>query len=120
MNSRDKPGSIIKDILKSNDGETLTANPSYDAMRQTIGRVRRVNDVNVKEAIDLKDVIVPNKYKQSYSGKMFLIDDSGDDKRVFLFSTKKNLKILSEITDWLGDGTFKILPLLFFNFIPYL
>ena len=58
-------------------------------MRQTIGHVRRANDGNIKEAIDFKVLVVPDKYKQTYRGKMFLIDDSGDDKRVLLFSTRK-------------------------------
>ncbi len=65
--------------------------------------------------VNLKDLVIPDKYKETYSGKLFLIDDSNDDERVLLFSTKKNLKLLSENLDWLGDGTFKILPLIFFQ-----
>ncbi len=33
--------------------------------------------------------------------------------RVYLFSTTKNLKLLSKYTAWMVDGTFAVLPLIF-------
>jgi uncharacterized protein YfcZ (UPF0381/DUF406 family) len=57
-NSRDKPGAIIKDVVKTNTADTLMANPSHAAMRQTVSRVRKTNDICVKEAVNLKDHFV--------------------------------------------------------------
>ena len=79
MNSRDKPGAIIKDVIKTNTSDTLMANSSHGAMRHTISRVRKTNDISVKEAVNLINLVIPDKYKEAYSGKLFLIDDSNDD-----------------------------------------
>jgi hypothetical protein len=35
------------------------------------------------------------------------------NERVFLFSTAKNMKLLSKHKSWMGDGTFAVLPLIF-------
>ena len=62
-------------------------------------------------------MIVPEELKKTYKGELFLIEDSGKDDphRTLLFSTNQNLKLLSKFNNWLGDGTFKILPLIMFQ-----
>ena len=112
-NSREKPGSIMKNIVKDVDEDVLRSMPSQSAIKQRITRKRKKNEIHIKEPVDLKSLVVPDQYKKTYRGKLFLIDDSKDDDRVLLFSTDDNLKLLSKHRDWLGDGTFKILPLLF-------
>jgi hypothetical protein len=37
------------------------------------------------------------------------------NERVFLFSTSKNMKLLSKHLSWMCDGTFAVLPLIFFQ-----
>lgn len=46
------------------------------------------------------------------SNKRFLLYDSGTDdpKRIIIFSTRYNLKVLSRLEHWLGDGTFDLCP----------
>jgi hypothetical protein len=87
--------------------------PSQTAIKQRVTRKRKKNKIQIKEPVDLKSLVVTDQYKKTYRGKLFLIDDSKDDNRVLLFSTDDNLNLLSKHRDWLGDGTSKILPLLF-------
>ncbi len=63
----------------------------------------------------MSKLIVPEHLKKTYRGELFLLEDSNDEERVLLFSTEQNMKLLSSNSDWLGDGTFKILPLLFYQ-----
>lgn len=79
--------------------------PSSDAYKK---------DKPIVEPKYLKDLIVDPSFKKTYRGEDFLLGESGEaNERVFLFSTPKNMKILSKNKNWMGDGTFAVLPLIF-------
>ena len=50
-------------------------------------------------------------------GEAFLLFDSGfgDERRMIIFASRKFLSILSECRHWYCDGTFKVVPDLFFQ-----
>lgn len=61
----------------------------------------------------ISDLIIPEEYTKTFSGKSFLLYDSGDDeKRFLLFTTDKNLEYLSTCKIWHCDGTFNTVPLI--------
>jgi hypothetical protein len=95
--SREKPGSIMKNIVKDVDDDVLRSMPSQTANKQRVTRKR--NKILIKEPVDFKSLVVPDQYKKTYRGKLFLIDDSKDDDRVLLFSTDDNLNLLSRHRD---------------------
>jgi hypothetical protein len=116
-----KSNAIINDIIKDNDDAVLRKNPSHSAFKQVISREIKKNKVdNFKGPIDLKELIVPEHLKKTYRGKLFLLEDSNDEERVLLFSTEQNMKLLSSNSDCVGDGTFKILPLSFYQLFSVL
>ena len=116
-----KSNAIINDIIKDNDDAVLRKIPSHSAFKQVISREIKKNKVdNFKGPIDLKELIVPEHLKKTYRGKLFLLEDSNDEERVLLFSTEQNMKLLSSNSDCFGDGTFKILPLSFYQLFSVL
>jgi hypothetical protein len=116
-----KSNAIINDIIKDNDDAVLRKIPSHSAFKQVITREIKKNKVdNFKGPIDLKELIVPEHLKKTYRGKLFLLEDSNDEERVLLFSTEQNMKLLSSNSDCFGDGTFKILPLSFYQLFSVL
>jgi hypothetical protein len=110
----------LKNKVNDVDDDVLRSLPSQTAIKQRVTRKRKKNKIQIKEPVDFKSLVVPDQYKKSYRGKLFLIDDSKDDDRVLLFLTDDNLNLLSKHRNWLGDGTFKILQLRFLqNFFKH-
>ncbi|KAF2899731.1 hypothetical protein ILUMI_06457, partial [Ignelater luminosus] len=63
----------------------------------------------------LSELVIDGPYSKTSSGEDFLLFDSGadDPNRILLFSTERNLEVLSSSDHWLCDGTFKTTPPLF-------
>lgn len=79
-------------------------------MSITIQRTR-ITQENPSNSIDL---IIPEIYKFTYKNELFLSYGSrNNESRILIFTTKYNLNILQESDNWLGDGTFKTVPLIF-------
>ena len=59
--------------------------------------------------------VIPERYQKPNDGHQFLLQDScpGEDPRMIIYATQRNLQILSTARHWLMDGTFKIVPELF-------
>ncbi len=55
--------------------------------------------------------------RSTYSGKNFLLRDSGVDQlgRILIFGTDDNLALLKNNEIWYGDGTFSVAPDLFYQ-----
>ena len=97
-----------KRLIKTTD-DVLMHLPSSDALRQQVNRANK-KDKPVVEPKYLKDLIVDPSFKKTYRGEDFLLGESGEaNERVFLFSTPKNMKILSKNKNWMGDGTFALI-----------
>ena len=106
---------IIKNAIKDKTDDVLVHLPSASALRQQVNRANKKNK-QIVEPKCLKDLIIDEKYKKTYKGEAFLLGESGEgNERIFLFSTPKNMKILSKHKSWMGDGTFAVLPLIFFQ-----
>ena len=58
------------------------------------------------------DIVIPDEYQITTSGERFLMYDSGagDEDRILIFGTERNLQILETSQNWFCDGTFKVVP----------
>lgn len=70
---------------------------------------------------------IPEEFRTTITGAMFLIYDSFDDRnynltcgRILIFSTIENLKRLMRSVTWYVDGTFKTAPSIFFQLFTIL
>ncbi|CAF0985761.1 unnamed protein product [Brachionus calyciflorus] len=113
LNTNDPPRTIMTQIQKGLNLETICALNKPDAMRQFINRTRHKKFSFKKfTATSLSEIEVPVELRKTFRGQEFYWDDSGkDDKnRIIIFTTEENLKILDQNLDWYADGTFYIAP----------
>ncbi|XP_018497615.1 uncharacterized protein LOC108865248 [Galendromus occidentalis] len=70
--------------------------------------------INPSQRADLE---IPDELMGTHSGEQFLHYDSGvgDSKRIIVFATAKNLKLLRNCNEWFMDGTFKACPSIFYQ-----
>ncbi|KAK9686123.1 hypothetical protein QE152_g37434 [Popillia japonica] len=58
-----------------------------------------------------QEIEFQEEFTKTFNGEDFLLYDSGpEENRILIFSTRRNLQLLSH---WYADGTFKTVPLLF-------
>lgn len=85
-------------------------------MKKVIQRVQKLNNGVPPLPATLKELIIPQQYTVTLKNEQFLLFDSGiqDKERILLFSTNRNLELLSETnSEWFMDGTCKTAPNLF-------
>ena len=60
---------------------------------------------------------IPEEYRSLQNGENFLLHDSGMDdlNRILVFGTERSLQMLRDSQHWFMDGTFKVVPELFFQ-----
>lgn len=88
--------------------------PTNSSLKRTIRRVRQQGANYPKNPLFIEELVVPDNFKFSDKGEEFLLYDSADNKnRMFVFTTKRNLLLLSQNSEWYSDGTFKTCPSLF-------
>ena len=86
-------------------------------IRRTVRRVRQANNVPHPIPTDRATLEIPDEYRTLSSGENFLLFDSGsgDVSRILVFGTVRTSKIISDSRNWFTDGTFAIVPELFFQ-----
>ena len=112
--SQDTAQQIITSSMQGLSQEAATQLPHIRSIRRGIRRNRQTgapaNPVN-RASIDL-----PAQYKNLPNGERFLQYDSGAvDNRILIFATDASLQLLASSNHWFMDGTFKIVPELFFQ-----
>lgn len=100
------------------DPHVLSQLPERENLKKSMRRVRRRElPPNPTSLSDLNEI--PERYTKTLAGESFLLYDSKSDEdyqgkgRVIVFSTRRNLEILSNSSTWYLDGTFKIAPNIF-------
>ncbi|XP_008547926.3 uncharacterized protein LOC103571517 [Microplitis demolitor] len=83
-------------------------------MSRSINRSRIADIPHTVNFASRADLVVPEDLKHTHGGELFLMHDSGGDKKRFLiFTTQRNLIYLSTCEQWLADGTFRSVPGIF-------
>lgn len=115
--SRDPPKLVVSDAVATCTQPAAAVLPSVDAMKRTIQNVRRTGNLEPALPLHRRDIVLPAEFAQTCKGEDFLLYDSGhgDDKRMLVFGTRQNLRMLAENRNWHADGTFKVVPLLFYQ-----
>lgn len=69
---------------------------------------------------------IPVDYRVTVGDEDFLLYDSHEDEtwtendRLLMYGTEKNLNVLSRSSTWYIDGTFSVVPLLFYQLVVIL
>jgi hypothetical protein len=88
--------------------------PTVRNIKQAIRRARRRVAAPLPSPLNLHDLELPDHFKKTAVGDDFLLYDSGPGQnRTLIFSTRRNLDLMSQCPHWYCDGTFKTTPPLF-------
>ena len=108
------PRTIIKNTQIGASEEAISILSKPYAIRQMIKRVRNKKlGLKTLKADTIEEIEIPLELRTTHSGEKFYWDDSLDSNRIMIFTTKKNLQMLSEFSDWYADGTFDVSPTFF-------
>ena len=103
---------IIQNNIVNLPEEISPYMPSQNALRMRIKRVRRTEMPS--ESQNLNEINIPDSFKITLSGNLFLVKDlTVNQDRILLFTTKSNIEYLSQALFWVMDGTFKTVPTIF-------
>lgn len=85
--------------------------PERENLKKSMRTIRRRNlPPNPRSIDELQEV--PESFRNTLTGDRFLIWDSNDsgaiEGRVLVFSTRRNVELLSQSKLWYLDGTFKV------------
>lgn len=91
--------------------------PAVRNIRRSIRRVRQAQLDHTPLPRDKQTLVIPDKYQRLPDNEQFLLFDSGvgDDERLLIFATPTGLNTLSASSHWFVDGTFKVVPQIFFQ-----
>ena len=114
--SNSNPRFLIREYNKNLSDDAAVQSKLDDALRQIIHRQRNklcdkgpnpqcVSEINI--SIDLQFTHKNEKF--------FWDDNLNNDGRILIFTTGKNLVLLSTYRDWFIDGTFSIAPVKLFK-----
>ena len=88
--------------------------PKLESLKRTIRRQRQLTSSVQPQPASLEDLEIPEEYKRTNKGDLFLLFDSGPElQRILIFGTHQNTGMLEASQFWLADGTFKTAPTLF-------
>lgn len=119
-NTQDQTARVVSFATDNLSQAAHGALPKIDNMKRTIRRQRVAVQAAPANPASLADLVIPLEYTQyeKHPGQIedFLLYDSGPlsgDSRFLIFSTERNMDILSRSSEWFMDGTFDVAPPLF-------
>ena len=113
-NTRDQPCQIIQNNVINTSPDIRPYLPSKDALRKKIKRVRQ--NERPQEPKTLHEIDIPANLRKTLTGELFLVRDSVvGNERILTFTTAANVEPLSQAPYWIMDGTFKTVPLIFYQ-----
>lgn len=117
----DEPPSRIMRRLQDAPKSVLAQLPERENIRKQIQRERlKELPTNPTSIEDLQEI--PDRYRMTKNGDNFLLYDSYEDDsyttpdaRIIIFSSTHNLRQHFKSQTWFVDGTFSVVPTLFFQ-----
>ena len=115
-NTEETPQQILCQELQQLGEEAAVQMTPIRHVRRTIRRVKQkknaVHPLPTDRAFE-----IPEEYSRLVDGENFLLYDSGcdDPNRILIFGTDRMMNVLKESDHWFMDGTFKVVPELFFQ-----
>lgn len=114
VNRMDAPQAIIAQETICISQSVAVTLPSVPSLKRTIQRARQRTLHPIGCPSSLTELCIPDEYQNTFAGEKFLLHDSGaGEGRILIFSTKRNLDLMSSCRNWYADGTFKVSPPLF-------
>ena len=104
---------IVADGVAKLSDHGITSLPSLQNLKRTVQRIRQ-NPFSLPAARD--SLVIDPLFIKTNRNRTFLKFDSGSiDQRILIFSTNKQLKMLQNANYIYLEGTFKVVPELYFQ-----
>ncbi|CAF2047910.1 unnamed protein product [Rotaria magnacalcarata] len=115
LNTQEDPDVIVTNCYKKLSDPSLARLPVRDNIKRRIRMLRQKNQI-VKEPNDPQFQSVPTQLTLNHRQEQFLQCDTcpGDD-RILIFASPEQLHVLQTSQDFLVDGTFKVVPEIFYQ-----
>lgn len=117
VETEETPQQILgREMQNLSEGASVQMVPIKHLRRQ-VRRKRQVIHAPQPLPNDRATIELPDVYKKLPNGENFLLFDSGvgDINRILIFGTAKTSSLLAQSPNWFMDGTFAIVPELFFQ-----
>ena len=112
--SQDTAQQIITSSMQGLSQEAATHLPHIRSIWRGIRRNRQIGAP--ANPVNRASIYLPEQYKNLPNGERFLHYDSGAvDNRILIFATDASLQLIASSNHCFMDGTFKIVPELFFQ-----
>ncbi|XP_072177746.1 uncharacterized protein [Diadema setosum] len=117
LDTEEGPQQILLQTIPLSTEEGRAALPRLDDMRRNIRRHRQNHPNALPVPRTVEELEIPNDEALSLAGERFLLHDSGreDPHRFIIFATDRNLRLLDNSANWFADGTFQVVPSIFFQ-----
>ena len=113
--TQETPQQIITSAVSSISESAAALLPTVRTMRRAIRRHRQQEGIPHPIPQNTQDMEIPEELEVT-ACKAFLLYDSGPGgARTLIFSTTRNLELLQAAEAWFADGTFKVVPEIFFQ-----
>ena len=91
--------------------------PSVETLRRNIRSVRQERNLPPLPINIAAIPAIPHEFQITENGEQFLLYDSGvgDEERILVFGSPQGLQLLSQSDNWYADGTFKVIPEVFYQ-----
>lgn len=110
---------ILSDVVSTVSSAASFYMPLKRSMQRSIRKIRQKESIDhLSIPLALKDLIIPETYKYTDKGDIFVLKDTGFENpdienRIILIATNENIKTLSRCEEYFMDGTFKACPKIF-------
>jgi hypothetical protein len=108
-----KPNEVIAQVMPSLPEHSRAVLPAYDTLRKKVNReTRRHLPVEPATAVNVN---IPIHLQLTPDGHRFLLFEGNYDEneRFIIFATDIGLRRLCQARNWMGDGTFSVVPAIF-------
>ena len=115
--TNDPPRRILQDHSAGLSQEAAARIGSGTNLKRAVTRKRKREEGHPPLPAAPAAIVLPQQFRHTATGANFLLHDSGqgDNDRLLIFGTDETLQWLTDHRHWLGDGTFKVVPELFFQ-----
>lgn len=108
---------IIGEIASVVNESTASQLPSIPCLTRTVQRCRQTNNALGPIPMQAIDIVIPEFLKVTLSNHQFLNHDNIFlGRRILIFATEQNIRLLMRSPHWFCDGTFKVCPPQFSQF----
>ncbi|KAK9680852.1 hypothetical protein QE152_g38782 [Popillia japonica] len=112
--TNDTPQNYISEVTLECSQAAASKLPRIDTMKRSIRRICQQQMSGPALPNHRQEIEFQEEFTKTFNGEDFLLYDSGPkENHILIFSTRRNLQLLSQSDHWYADATFKTVPLLF-------